>query len=109
MLITVYRLGDIKVVIVGGLAELFAGAISIGLGQWLACKSDRSLYNTALERQRKEINEDPRRAGRHAEKVFRGEYGWGADVVEQGLAEVRANPELMLKVCLLSSFVSVLE
>jgi hypothetical protein len=33
-------LGETKVVIYGGLAELFAGAISMGLGGYLAAKSE---------------------------------------------------------------------
>ncbi|KFX99523.1 hypothetical protein O988_03808, partial [Pseudogymnoascus sp. VKM F-3808] len=38
-------LGDTKVVIYGGLAELVAGAISMGLGGWLGAKSELASYN----------------------------------------------------------------
>jgi hypothetical protein len=44
-------LGETKVVIYGGLAELIAGAISMGLGGYLGAKSEeyRSLAVTALQ------------------------------------------------------------
>ncbi|OAF61086.1 hypothetical protein VC83_02736 [Pseudogymnoascus destructans] len=38
-------LGDTRVVIYGGLAELVAGAISMGLGGWLGAKSELASYN----------------------------------------------------------------
>ncbi|KFY55591.1 hypothetical protein V496_06955, partial [Pseudogymnoascus sp. VKM F-4515 (FW-2607)] len=37
-------LGDTRVVIYGGLAELVAGAISMGLGGWLGAKSELASY-----------------------------------------------------------------
>ncbi|KAK3381544.1 VIT family-domain-containing protein [Podospora didyma] len=41
-------LGDTKVVIFGGLAELIAGAISMGLGGYLGAKSEAASYTTTL-------------------------------------------------------------
>ncbi|KAK2668055.1 Ccc1 family [Fusarium oxysporum f. sp. vasinfectum] len=40
--------GSIKLVIMGGLAELFAGAISMGLGAWLAAETGRQHYEKEL-------------------------------------------------------------
>jgi vacuolar iron transporter family protein len=41
-------LGDTKVVIFGGLAELIAGAISMGLGGYLGAKSEMYVSSTPL-------------------------------------------------------------
>jgi VIT1/CCC1 family predicted Fe2+/Mn2+ transporter len=41
-------LGDTKVVIFGGLAELIAGAISMGLGGYLGAKAEIASYNETL-------------------------------------------------------------
>ncbi|KAH8690840.1 Ccc1 family [Talaromyces proteolyticus] len=52
-------LGSSKLVIVGGLAELFSGAISMGLGAYLACVTDRDHYNNEIKRERGEVSEKP--------------------------------------------------
>ncbi|USW53734.1 Putative Ccc1 family protein [Septoria linicola] len=52
-------LGSSKIVILGGLAELFAGAISMGLGAYLAAKTDRKHYEVEEKRERKEVKECP--------------------------------------------------
>jgi VIT1/CCC1 family predicted Fe2+/Mn2+ transporter len=51
--------GSIRIVIVGGLAELFAGAISMGLGAWLAAESDRKAYYVEEAREKREVQEKP--------------------------------------------------
>lgn len=37
-------LGDVKIVVLGGLAELFAGSISMGLGAYLAAATEKKHY-----------------------------------------------------------------
>ncbi|KNB06207.1 hypothetical protein FOXG_06994 [Fusarium oxysporum f. sp. lycopersici 4287] len=51
--------GSIKLVIMGGLAELFAGAISMGLGAWLAAETDRQHYEKELTRKEQEVHQMP--------------------------------------------------
>lgn len=45
--------------IVGGLAELFRGSISIGLGAYLAAVTDRDRYFSEEKREREEVDEKP--------------------------------------------------
>lgn len=52
-------LGSSKLVIIGGLAELFAGAISMGLGAYLASTTEQDHYNNEEKRERREIAEQP--------------------------------------------------
>ncbi|KAM6496759.1 Ccc1 family [Amanita muscaria] len=48
-------LGSSKLVIIGGLAELFSGAISMGLGAYLAAVTDRDRYLNEEKHERQEV------------------------------------------------------
>jgi VIT1/CCC1 family predicted Fe2+/Mn2+ transporter len=50
-------LGDTKVVVFGGLAELIAGAISMGLGGYLGAKSEEAAYNATYRSTRTQVLE----------------------------------------------------
>ncbi|CAG8068133.1 unnamed protein product [Penicillium salamii] len=52
-------LGDTKVVVYGGLAELIAGAISMGLGGYLGAKSEEESYNATLKETKAQTLTDP--------------------------------------------------
>jgi VIT1/CCC1 family predicted Fe2+/Mn2+ transporter len=45
------------IIVTAGLAEIAAGAIAMGLGGYLAAKTDREHYDTEAERERQEIRE----------------------------------------------------
>ncbi|GIZ42930.1 hypothetical protein CKM354_000617700 [Cercospora kikuchii] len=66
-------LGSSKIVILGGLAELFAGSISMGLGAFLAAKTDRKHYEVEEKRERREVRESP---GEEEQEIYDilGEY-----------------------------------
>jgi VIT1/CCC1 family predicted Fe2+/Mn2+ transporter len=48
-------LGSTRLVVVGGLAELFSGAISMGLGAYLAAVTEREHYASEEARERMEV------------------------------------------------------
>ncbi len=52
-------LGDTKLVITGGLAELVSGAISMGLGGFLAAKSESEYYVSQVASERANFKKDP--------------------------------------------------
>jgi hypothetical protein len=63
-----HRLGSTKLVIIGGIAELLSGSISMGLGAYLAATTDRQIYeNETLQRTRK-IEDAP---GEAQEELYR--------------------------------------
>ncbi len=67
-----------RLIVIAGLAEMFAGATSMGLGAFLASKSYREYYEHEIRREKREIVEMPeaeREEIRHIyrEKGFRGE------------------------------------
>jgi len=53
------RLGSAKLVIIGGLAELFSGAISMGLGAYLAAVTERDHYLCEEKREKEEVQNMP--------------------------------------------------
>ncbi|KAJ5326746.1 protein of unknown function DUF125 [Penicillium brevicompactum] len=52
-------LGDTKVVVFGGLAELIAGAISMGLGGYLGAKSEEESYKATMKETQTQATNDP--------------------------------------------------
>jgi vacuolar iron transporter family protein len=79
-------LGDTNVVIYGGLAELIAGGISMGLGGYLGAKSEAEAYQAALSETRSIVQEDHETAA----NLVRGTFG-NYDFPEHALASMVTN------------------
>src|SRR5512133_597194 len=62
------------IVVIAGLAEIAAGSIAMGLGGYLAARTDRDHYHSELERERRETVELPDKEREEVAEVFRG-YG----------------------------------
>jgi VIT1/CCC1 family predicted Fe2+/Mn2+ transporter len=63
-----------KLVVIAGLAEIAAGSIAMGLGGYLAAKTDRDHYRNELAREMRETIELPDKERDEVAEVFRG-YG----------------------------------
>jgi vacuolar iron transporter family protein len=74
-----------KIVVLAGLAEIAAGSIAMGLGGYLAAKTDAEHYFTEQQREKWEIDHLPEREREEVADVFRG-YGM-ADVHIQPILE----------------------
>src|SRR5213595_1059865 len=61
-------------VVTAGLAEIAAGSIAMGLGGYLAAKSDADHYAAEERREHQEIREIPREEMKEVADIFRG-YG----------------------------------
>jgi VIT1/CCC1 family predicted Fe2+/Mn2+ transporter len=62
------------IVVVAGLAEIAAGSIAMGLGGYLAAKSDAEHYASERQREDREVQEIPDEEAREVQKVF-ADYG----------------------------------
>ena len=62
------------IVVVAGLAEIAAGSIAMGLGGYLAAKSDAEHYQSERLREEREVQEIPDEEAREVQKVF-ADYG----------------------------------
>jgi vacuolar iron transporter family protein len=67
-------LGSSKLVITGGLAELFSGAISMGLGAYLAAVTERDRYLNEEKREREEVATKPEAERQEIYDIF-AQYG----------------------------------
>jgi VIT1/CCC1 family predicted Fe2+/Mn2+ transporter len=79
------------VVITAGLAEVAAGSIAMGLGGYLAARSDAEHYASELAREEREIVEVPEAESEEVAKLFR-EYGLSATDTVHVVGALRARP-----------------
>jgi VIT1/CCC1 family predicted Fe2+/Mn2+ transporter len=66
-----------RVITVAGLAEIAAGAIAMGLGGFLAARSDAEHYGNEMAREQREVDEDPELEAAEIVELFR-DYGVSA-------------------------------
>lgn len=66
--------GSTGVIVVAGLAEIAAGSIAMGLGGYLAARTDREHYASERAREAREVRDMPGAERREVAEVFRG-YG----------------------------------
>ena len=67
-----------EIIVTAGLAEIAAGSIAMGLGGYLAAKSDAEHYAKERERERREVAEIPHEEMREVAEVFQA-YGLTED------------------------------
>jgi VIT1/CCC1 family predicted Fe2+/Mn2+ transporter len=63
-----------KIVVTAGIAEIVAGAIAMGLGGYLAAKSDAEHYVSERAREEEEVDEKPEVEAREVEEILQ-HYG----------------------------------
>ena len=80
------------VIVTAGLAEIAAGSIAMGLGGYLAGRSDAEHYASEREREHREVREKPAVEAREVGDIFRG-YGLSDDEVAPILAAFRKRPQ----------------
>ncbi|KAK9448196.1 VIT family-domain-containing protein [Limtongia smithiae] len=88
-------LGNTKVVITGGIAELVSGAISMGLGGYLGAKSESDCYKSQLERERL-LFQTARSVSEEAVAESLSEYGFAESTVSAILGDLEKSPEEMV-------------
>ena len=67
-----------SIIVTAGLAEIAAGSIAMGLGGYLAAKSDAEHYAAEEKREQQEVKEIPREEMKEVADIFR-EYGLDED------------------------------
>ncbi|KAF2483894.1 VIT family-domain-containing protein [Neohortaea acidophila] len=89
-------LGDTHVVIYGGLAELIAGGISMGLGGYLGAKSETEAYHAALCETRSIVQTDGERASGMVREAF-ANYDFSEQTLACMTTTLAADPERMVE------------
>jgi len=81
-----------KIVVTAGLAEIVAGSISMGLGGYLAARTDIDQYASERRREYREVQLVPHIERDEVRDVFR-EYGLGGKELEQVVDHIVADPD----------------
>ncbi len=81
-----------RLVITAGLAEIAAGAIAMGLGGYLAARSDAEHYASELTREYREVAVVPDREADEVQDVF-ADYGVTAEESAAVIASFRRRPD----------------
>ena len=78
------------VVVIAGLAEIAAGSIAMGLGGYLAARTDRDHYESEVRRELWETVHLPDKEREEVADVFRG-YGMSEEAIEPVVAAISAD------------------
>ncbi|KGO64624.1 protein of unknown function DUF125, transmembrane [Penicillium italicum] len=89
-------LGDTKVVVLGGLAELAAGAISMGLGGYVGAKSEAESYETTVRETKKLIQTDSEETRAMVRETF-APYGLSDSAVEDITCDLHVSQDRLLE------------
>ncbi len=80
------------IVVTAGLAEIAAGSIAMGLGGYLAAKSDADHYAAEERRENQEIHEIPKEEMKEVADIFR-DYGVGEEHVNAVVEAMTKRPK----------------
>jgi len=83
-------------VLLSGFATLIASALSMGSGAYLATKSEREVYEAELDRERKEIEENPEEEREELE-LFYQLKGFSEQEAKAMVSRLADNPDQLLK------------
>src|SRR5215207_7182026 len=83
------------IIVTAGLAEVAAGSIAMGLGGYLAARSDAEHYTSELARERLEIREKPDAESDEVVNILQT-YGLDAEESDRVMVGLRERPEAWL-------------
>lgn len=79
-----------RIVVTAGLAEIVAGATAMGLGGYLAARSDQEHFHSEEKREYAEVEKLPEQEKKELREIF-GEYGLGKPEVDTVVAALSAD------------------
>lgn len=88
-------LGDSKLVITGGMAELVSGAISMGLGGFLAAKSETEYYKSQVKKEKLEFFKKPELINQDAAEIM-FELGASEQTIASFLKDLDSQPKNLI-------------
>jgi VIT1/CCC1 family predicted Fe2+/Mn2+ transporter len=82
-----------RVIVIAGLAEIAAGSIAMGLGGYLAARSDAEYYESERRREESEVVERPEDERREVQEIL-DSYGLSKEHVQAVLSHFESKPTL---------------
>src|SRR5436309_6410945 len=80
------------IIVTAGLAEIAAGSIAMGLGGYLAAKSDAEHYAAEERREQQEVKQVPREEMKEVADIFR-EYGIADEHIQPVVEAMSSRPK----------------
>jgi VIT1/CCC1 family predicted Fe2+/Mn2+ transporter len=80
-----------RIVLLAGLAELIGGTIAMGLGAFLAVKSEREFVSSERQREEREVREFPDEERKEVRTIF-ARKGFRGQALDQMVQHVTADP-----------------
>jgi vacuolar iron transporter family protein len=84
---------DTRLVLLAGVASVVAGALSMGIGAYLASKSQREFFDSERARERREIEEVPEDERKEIRDIYT-RMGFQPDEVEMIVRRITSNKDL---------------
>ncbi len=81
-----------RAIVIAGLAEIAAGSIAMGLGGYLAARSDAEHYESELGREKREVTEIPEEEAKEVAQVFQS-YGLTPEEAQPVVTALRERPK----------------
>lgn len=85
-----------RFILLAGLAEIVAGAISMSIGSYLATKSQREFFHSEVEREKWEIERMPEKEAQEVREIY-GRMGFAPWEQEIVVNRVTSDKELLLR------------
>lgn len=90
-------LGDAKLVITGGFAELISGAISMGLGGYLGAKSESDYYHAEVKKEKRKFYDNSNLINREIEDILLEiNPNFSDETIVSFIKDLQRTPELMV-------------
>lgn len=83
-------------IIVAGLIQVMAGTIAILFGAYISTKAQKHFFENQIERERREIEEDPAKETAEIREIF-NDMGFNKEEQELAVKRITANKDLWLK------------
>lgn len=81
-----------RAIVIAGLAEIAAGSIAMGLGGYLAARSDAEHYESELGREKREVIDIPEEEAKEVAEVFQS-YGLTEEEAQPVVTALRQRPK----------------
>jgi len=85
-------LAERRLILLAGLSEMFAGALSMGLGAFLGARAERDLYRRERAREEREVREVPELEREELREIYR-KKGFDGDELEKVIQVLTANEQ----------------
>ncbi|MCZ6625944.1 MAG: VIT1/CCC1 transporter family protein [Deltaproteobacteria bacterium] len=85
-----------RFILLAGIAEIAAGAISMSMGAYLATKSQREFFHSEIEREKWEIEKMPEKEAQEVREIY-GAMGFNRSELDMIVKRVTSNKDLLLR------------